>query len=160
MKLSVALYSLVISPIFLLAGCYKQENNVDKNNNIQQEGNIKMANEKTNSGLEYQILNPGAGESPKAGQKVTVHYTGWLSDNGNTGPKFDSSVDRGVPFSFKIGAGEVIKGWDEGVMLMKVGEKRRLIIPAHLAYGSSSIGGVIPANATLIFDVELIKVGN
>ncbi|MCC7303796.1 FKBP-type peptidyl-prolyl cis-trans isomerase [bacterium] len=95
----------------------------------------------------------GTGEGAKNGQQVTVHYTGTLEN----GKKFDSSVDRGTPFTFTLGAGEVIKGWDLGVLGMKVGEKRKLIIPASLGYGSTGAGGVIPPNATLIFEVELIS---
>lgn len=114
---------------------------------------------KTDSGLEYEIIRDGAGATPQKGQLVTVHYTGWLSDNGQPGIKFDSSVDRGQLFSFIIGMGQVIRGWDEGVMLMKPGEKRRLIIPAQLGYGARGAGALIPPNATLIFDVELLKIG-
>ena len=106
----------------------------------------------TDSGLSYIDMTPGTGDSPKTGDLVKVHYTGYLTD----GKKFDSSVDRGQPFAFGIGRGQVIKGWDEGVMSMKVGGKRKLIIPADLGYGSRGAGGVIPANATLIFDVELL----
>lgn len=106
----------------------------------------------TASGLQYQILQPGDGAVAKAGQLVTVHYTGWLTD----GTKFDSSVDRGQPFQFTLGAGQVIKGWDEGVAGMKIGEKRKLTIPANLGYGSQGAGGVIPPNATLVFDVQLL----
>ncbi|MBA3953860.1 FKBP-type peptidyl-prolyl cis-trans isomerase [Candidatus Dependentiae bacterium] len=110
------------------------------------------------SGLSFEILKAGNGETtPKPGQVVKVHYTGWLDDAGKPGKKFDSSVDRGTPFEFVIGVGQVIKGWDEGVLEMKEGEKRRLIIPAQLGYGSRGAGGVIPGNATLIFDVELIS---
>jgi FKBP-type peptidyl-prolyl cis-trans isomerase len=87
-----------------------------------------------------------------------VHYTGWLDNNGQPGTKFDSSIDRGQPFTFIIGVGQVIKGWDEGVMTMKVGEKRRLFIPASLGYGSRGAGQIIPPHASLIFDVELLKV--
>ena len=109
----------------------------------------------TASGLKYFDLKKGAGAVAKSGDTVQVHYTGWLT----TGKKFDSSVDRGEPFGFKLGAGMVIKGWDEGVAGMKVGGKRQLHIPAALGYGESGAGGVIPPNAELIFDVELIKVG-
>lgn len=108
----------------------------------------------TSSGLQYVELVMGAGETAVVGKSVTVHYSGWL-ENGN---KFDSSVDRGQPFSFPLGAGRVIKGWDEGVQGMKVGGKRRLTIPANLGYGARGAGGVIPPNATLIFDVELLGV--
>ncbi len=111
------------------------------------------------SGLKYIIEEQGKGETPVHGQKVTVHYTGWLDVNGEKGKKFDSSVDRGTPFDFTIGVGQVIAGWDEGVMTMKVGEKRLLIIPPHLGYGARGAGGAIPGNATLRFDVELIGVG-
>ena len=108
----------------------------------------------TASGLQYQILKRGKGATAQIGQTVSVHYTGWLTD----GTKFDSSVDRGQPFSFSLGAGQVIKGWDEGVAGMKVGEKRKLTIPPDLGYGAAGAGGVIPPNATLVFDVELLGV--
>jgi peptidylprolyl isomerase len=109
----------------------------------------------TPSGLKYTDEVVGSGPSPEKGKKVTVHYTGKLTD----GKKFDSSVDRGQPFSFNIGVGQVIKGWDEGVMSMKVGGKRTLVIPAELGYGSRGAGNAIPPNAELIFDVELLGVG-
>jgi len=108
----------------------------------------------TPSGLKYVDLEIGSGKSPLNGQGVVVHYTGTLED----GTKFDSSVDRNKPFSFTIGIGRVIQGWDEGVSSMKVGGKRRLIIPAELGYGARGAGGVIPPNATLIFDVELLEI--
>lgn len=110
----------------------------------------------TPSGLRYTDELVGTGAAPKAGQSVTVHYTGWLDQDGKKGTKFDSSRDRGPPFSFKIGAGQVIKGWDEGVATMKTGGRRTLVIPPELGYGRTGAGGVIPPNATLIFDVELI----
>ena len=108
----------------------------------------------TASGLQYIDIKVGDGNSPQTGQTVVVHYTGWLAD----GTKFDSSVDRGQPFSFVIGTGKVIKGWDEGVATMKVGGERRLIIPPELGYGATGYPGVIPGNAQLIFDVELIEI--
>jgi rSAM/selenodomain-associated transferase 2 len=108
----------------------------------------------TATGLGYVDLVEGTGARPKQGDTVSVHYTGWLK----SGAKFDSSVDRGAPFEFPIGRGRVIKGWDEGVMSMKIGGKRKLIIPAHLGYGDRGAGGVIPPGATLIFEVELLGI--
>ena len=113
---------------------------------------------KTKSGLSYTDDVVGKGAEAVAGKTVVVHYTGWLDDNGKKGKKFDSSVDRGQKFPFPLGAGRVIKGWDEGVAGMKVGGKRTLYIPADLAYGARGAGGVIPPNAKLIFDVELFEV--
>jgi len=110
------------------------------------------------NGLKYTDEKIGDGPEATAGKKVSVHYTGWLSDNGAKGKKFDSSVDRGQPFQFTLGARQVIAGWDEGVAGMKVGGKRTLIIPPELGYGARGAGGVIPPNATLIFDVELLGV--
>jgi FKBP-type peptidyl-prolyl cis-trans isomerase FkpA len=108
------------------------------------------------SGLQYEDTVHGEGEVATAGHQVTVHYTGWLYQDGAQGAKFDSSKDRGDPFAFRLGAGQVIQGWDEGVAGMKVGGARTLIIPAGLGYGARGAGGVIPPNATLKFDVELL----
>ncbi|THJ22383.1 MAG: FKBP-type peptidyl-prolyl cis-trans isomerase [Nitrospira sp. CG24D] len=108
----------------------------------------------TSSGLQYIDQVVGTGDTAKAGQTVSVHYTGWLTN----GKKFDSSVDRGQPFSFKLGVGQVIKGWDEGVQGMKIGGKRKLTIPSNLGYGARGAGGLIPPHATLVFDVELLGV--
>ena len=113
----------------------------------------------TPSGLIIDDVVVGAGKTAAAGQTVSVHYTGWLLFGGEKGKKFDSSKDRGDPFGFPLGAGHVIKGWDEGVQGMKVGGTRKLTIPPELGYGARGAGGVIPPNATLIFDVELLGVG-
>ena len=112
----------------------------------------------TASGLQIIDTKVGTGPSPKPGQTCVMHYTGWLYENGQKGKKFDSSVDRNEPFEFPIGQHRVIAGWDEGVATMKVGGKRTLIIPAALGYGARGAGGVIPPNATLLFDVELLAV--
>lgn len=108
----------------------------------------------TSSGLQYIDQVVGTGATAAAGQTVSVHYTGWLTN----GKKFDSSVDRGQPFSFRLGVGQVIKGWDEGVQGMKIGGKRKLTIPSNLGYGARGAGGLIPPHATLVFDVELLGV--
>jgi peptidylprolyl isomerase len=113
---------------------------------------------KTPSGLQYEDTKVGTGASPQKGQTCVMHYTGWLWENGAKGKKFDSSLDRGTPFSFPIGQGRVIKGWDEGVATMKVGGQRTLLIPPDLGYGSRGAGGAIPPNATLIFEVELLEI--
>ena len=110
----------------------------------------------TDSGLQYEVIAEGDGATPQPGNRVFVHYVGTLED----GTKFDSSRDRGRPFDFTIGRGQVIKGWDEGVGMMQVGDRRKLIIPPDLGYGARGAGGVIPPNATLIFDVELLRIGN
>jgi len=140
MKKTIYLILIAFTAITLLEGCSKK---VDTGNEVT-----------TASGLKYLEIKEGTGSSPQTGQMVTVHYTGTLTD----GKKFDSSVDRNQPFQFQIGVGQVVKGWDEGVMSMKIGGKRKLIIPPELGYGSRGAGGVIPPNATLIFEVELISV--
>ena len=112
----------------------------------------------TPSGLRIIDVKPGTGPVPKAGQTVTVNYTGWLFVDGKKGKKFDSSLDRGEPFSFTLGQGQVIKGWDEGIATMHVGGKRTLIIPPDLGYGARGAGSDIPPGATLIFDVDLLGV--
>ena len=112
----------------------------------------------TETGLRYIDTEEGQGPLPVRGAMVRVHYTGWLSDGGKRGKKFDSSVDRGQPLAIPIGVGRVIKGWDEGILSLRVGGKRTLIIPAHLGYGARGAGSAIPPNAELIFDVELIGI--
>lgn len=112
----------------------------------------------TDSGLQFEDTTVGSGEEAKAGQRVAVHYTGWLYADGVKGAKFDSSKDRGDPFLFGLGEGMVIRGWDEGVQGMKVGGTRVLVIPADLGYGARGAGGVIPPNATLMFEVDLLGV--
>ena len=107
----------------------------------------------TTTGLTYTIIHPGTGEPVKSGEKITAHYTGWLAD----GTKFDSSVDRDDPFVFVLGEGQVIAGWDQGVATMRVGDKVKLTIPHHLAYGEGGYPGAIPPRATLVFEVELLK---
>ena len=138
----------IVWGIFIMASAFAQSNN---------SGPTKVDGKPTTTptGLQYWDIVVGKGASAVAGKNVKVHYTGWLTD----GKKFDSSVDRNEPFSFSLGAGQVIKGWDQGVAGMKVGGKRQLKIPPDLGYGARGAGGVIPPNATLIFDVELLDVG-
>jgi peptidylprolyl isomerase len=122
---------------------------------MQYPGEVTTAEpQTTKSGLQFIDMVEGTGANPESGNKVTVHYSGYLMN----GKKFDSSVDRGKPFDFVIGYGQVIKGWDEGVATMKIGGKRKLMIPAALGYGGRGAGGIIPPNADLIFDVELLAV--
>ncbi len=111
------------------------------------------------SGLIIDEVVVGSGDTAAAGQHVTVHYTGWLFENGVAGKKFDSSKDRGDPFDFPLGAGHVIRGWDEGVQGMKIGGTRKLTIPPEMGYGARGAGGAIPPNATLLFEVELLAIG-
>jgi peptidylprolyl isomerase len=128
-----------------------------KMNQSSEEASVKGSGQPlitTSSGLQYEEVLVGSGASPQTGQKVVVHYTGTLPN----GQKFDSSRDRGQPFKFTLGVGQVIKGWDEGLSTMKVGGKRNLVIPANLGYGPRAVGNVIPANATLHFEVELLGI--
>lgn len=151
--------AMMVSAV-IITGCVLPEkaaptNQVEKTSTKQAEAPaVEGKRMKTASGLEYIDKKVGTGESPTNGQRVTVHYTGRLKD----GTKFDSSVDRGQPFTFTIGVGQVIKGWDEGVATMKVGGQRQLIIPASLGYGDRGAGNVIPPNAELTFDVELLGI--
>ena len=133
--------------LLILAQVYTMTNNSDAQNLIT-----------TASGLQYIEQVVGSGNAAEVGNNVVVHYTGWLYSNGERGNKFDSSVDRGQTFSFPLGAGHVIKGWDEGVAGMKKGGKRTLFIPAALGYGARGAGDVIPPNSTLMFDIELIEI--
>lgn len=143
---------------FNLVSAKQQQKKVKKSNKIDKKGNKKVVTTKT--GLQYEDIKVGTGASPKVGDMVKVHYVGTLED----GSKFDSSRDRGTPFQFRIGVGQVIKGWDEGVATMKVGGQRKLIIPGNLAYGPNGIPDrrtgkyLIPPNATLVFDVELLDI--
>lgn len=148
---------LIVAAMMIFACSPKEQSSAD----IKNEGAAVMGKAagdgkmmSTPSGLQYEDLVQGSGPSPSRGKKVTVHYTGWLVD----GKKFDSSVDRNEPFVFTIGTGEVISGWDEGVMTMKLGGKRKLVIPANLGYGARGAGGVIPPNATLVFEVILLDI--
>lgn len=132
-----------------LTGCGGQGEEAEQHGGAAQPERVKLE-----SGLEYEDLVIGTGESPKAGQTAVVHYTGWLKD----GTKFDSSHDRNKPFEFQVGRRRVIKGWDLGVVTMKVGGKRKLYIPPELGYGARGFGNVIPPNSELIFEVELLDI--
>jgi peptidylprolyl isomerase len=145
----VKLWVLLCAAALLLVACGNEESKVSK----------EPTTVTTASGLMFLDQEVGKGDAVKAGQTAAVHYTGWLDEGGKPGKKFDSSRDRGKPFSFRVGAGEVIKGWDEGVAGMRVGGKRRLTIPPDLGYGARGAGnGLIPPNSTLIFDVELVEI--
>ena len=154
------LYSIVLFGVMAcsLCGCTW----LNSSSSEQQGGVTAMSKSatklKSDSGLEWEVLQEGSGTTPETGKTVTVHYTGWLNEGGEPGKKFDSSVDRNQKFKFRIGVGMVIAGWDEGVMGMKIGEKRRLYLPADLGYGSRGAGASIPPNAALIFDVELFEI--
>jgi len=162
MKQSLLVCCTIISMTLLCAGCVNENNKIVKSDNCctsHCERKNTMTPLQTPSGVQYEIITEGSGATPTKGKPVTVHYTGWLQNPDKTlGTKFDSSVDRGQAFSFVIGVGQVIKGWDEGVATMKVGEKRRLTIPSNLGYGAQGAGRIIPPHATLIFDVELLSV--
>jgi FKBP-type peptidyl-prolyl cis-trans isomerase len=146
--------SLLITFIALTAAMVFAQAGMKHTDNSKPTDVSSLKATKTPDGLEYWDIKTGTGQTAKSGDTVVVHYTGWLT----SGKKFDSSVDRGEPFNFALGRGMVIKGWDEGVAGMKVGDKRQLKIPSELGYGSRGAGGVIPPNATLIFDVELLGI--
>lgn len=149
------LLTILAVAIVLMAAYYGKSyfNMLDISKKENQDIQVQSVQNQSNQPI-IEILKAGEGNKAKAGDKVSVHYTGWLED----GKKFDSSIDRGQPFEFALGAGQVIKGWDIGVLGMKVGEKRKLTIPSDLAYGDSGAAGVIPPKATLIFEVELLKI--
>jgi FKBP-type peptidyl-prolyl cis-trans isomerase len=149
------LQGLLVVAVCLMQAAFVQSSAQDKDKDKDKpaEKEIKLP-----SGLKYVELKEGDGAEAKKGNEVVVHYTGWLYNDGKIGKKFDSSVDRKEPFEFKLGAEMVIKGWDEGVAGMKVGGKRKLIIPPELAYGKRGAGKDIPPDATLLFEVELLKI--
>lgn len=149
----VVTVALVFSSLIMFA-CTKSEPVAPAGTVAQDAAAPASAMKKTASGLQYEDLVAGSGNSPSPGKQVTVHYTGWLTN----GTKFDSSLDKNQPFTFTIGKGEVVPGWDEGVMSMKLGGKRKLIIPPELGYGTSGSGRVIPPNATLVFEVILMDI--
>ncbi len=140
----------LLLPLVLLVGCPHSPKGATTPTDVHALNPITLPD-----GLIYYVIQAGTGAQPKAGDTVKVQYTGWLTD----GTRFDSSLDRGEPIAFKVGAGEVIKGWDEAVLNMRVGEKRQLRIPSSLGYGANGAGGVIPPNAILVFDVELVGIG-
>jgi len=155
-KTTTRLLSTAFAAALLAAPAFADDPKPTPAPEAAQKSESKMT--KTPSGLQYEDTKVGTGASPQKGQTCVMNYTGWLWENGAKGKKFDSSLDRGTPFSFPIGQGRVIKGWDEGVATMKVGGQRVLLIPPDLGYGSRGAGGVIPPNATLIFEVELLDV--
>jgi len=152
-KLRIVLASAAVLALALPAA--QAQNHATTPTDTEKKSETKMT--RTTSGLQYSDRVVGTGASPRQGQVVVVNYTGWLWENGAKGKKFDSSVDRGTPFEFPLG-GRVIKGWNEGIASMKVGGKRTLLIPPQLGYGANGMSPVIPPNATLLFDVELLGV--
>jgi len=156
MKLNrfAAVYPLVLSLVMLSTSCSKQEVPKPVTSSPQPAASVAPQPAAAVTELKIEDSKVGTGAEAVAGKSVTVHYTGWLTN----GTKFDSSKDRGQPFSFQLGAGQVIKGWDQGVAGMKVGGVRKLTIPASLGYGANGAGGLIPPNATLVFEVELLGV--
>jgi len=158
MKKSHLTIILVLILIIIIAAIYlfSQKNKMTEptNGNPQNEQTQSTSNSYDIQGMKVEVLTQGTGEAAKTGDTVSVHYVGTLEN----GTKFDSSVDRGEPFSFTLGENRVIQGWELGVLGMKVGEKRKLTIPSNLAYGNQAVGGVIPANATLVFEVELLGI--
>lgn len=158
-------YTLALGLCVLCSSCCCDETKEETKRveTTKKDDTMKLSYVTKDSGLKYRILQEAdpAAAHPKKGQMISAHYTGWLKDaNGERGKKFDSSYDRGQPLNFNVGVGRVIKGWDEALLDMKVNEKRELIIPAELAYGSHGAGNVIPPNATLIFEVELVSINS
>jgi FKBP-type peptidyl-prolyl cis-trans isomerase FkpA len=148
---------LLVAGLFSISACSSPENVSQESGDVAEDGSIT-----TKSGLTYSVVAEGEGSSIANGEIANMHYTGWLYDENapeNKGDKFDSSRDRGEPLSFPLGAGRVIQGWDEGILGMKIGERRILVIPPDLGYGAQGYPPVIPGNSTLLFDVELLSVG-
>ncbi|MDD3292485.1 MAG: FKBP-type peptidyl-prolyl cis-trans isomerase [Candidatus Pacebacteria bacterium] len=146
----IIFFVLVCGFFYFLLNMGSQENSASLSDSVA----VKQSNEESKPELKIETMEQGQGQEVKKGDFISVHYTGYLED----GTKFDSSVDRGEPFNLQIGVGQVIQGWDQGIIGMKIGEKRKLTIPPELGYGSAGAGGVIPPNATLIFEVELLEI--